>query len=142
MSVPAANGPTQLLAGARVVTPDGVREDAAVRVAGDVIAAVEGAPSAGRAGDTRVVDLAGAWLLPGYVDLHMHGGGGHSVAGSLHAMDTAVSFHRARGTTSTLVSLMTAPVDDLRAQLAWYWDPIWRARSCRRGAAAPRTRPT
>ena len=119
MSVPAADGPTQLLAGARVVTPDGVREDAAVRVTGDVIAAVEAAPSAGRAGDSRVVDLAGAWLLPGYVDLHMHGGGGHSVAGSLHAMDTAVSFHRARGTTSTLVSLMTAPVDDLRAQLAW-----------------------
>ena len=115
----AVDGSTQVLAGARVVTPDGVRDHASVRVAGEVIVAVHDGPPGRNAVDAPVVDLEGAWLLPGYVDLHMHGGGGYSVAASPEAMAAAVAFHRSRGTTSTLVSLMTAPVDDLCAQLAW-----------------------
>jgi N-acetylglucosamine-6-phosphate deacetylase len=113
------DSPSQVLAGARVVTPAGVRDDAWVHVARGAIAGVDTAPPARRAPDVPVVDLEGAWLLPGYVDLHMHGGGGYSVAGSLQAMDAAVAFHRARGTTATLVSLMTAPVGELSEQLAW-----------------------
>jgi N-acetylglucosamine-6-phosphate deacetylase len=108
--------PAQLLAGGRVVTPDGVLTDAWVHVAGDTIVSIgTGRPAI----DAPVVDLAGAWLLPGYVDLHMHGGGGYSVASSLAAMDEAVAFHRIRGTTSTLVSLMTASVAELTEQLGW-----------------------
>jgi N-acetylglucosamine-6-phosphate deacetylase len=49
----------------------------------------------------------------------MHGGGGHSVAHSPEAMEAAVAFHRGRGTTTTLVSLMTASVDAMCEQLRW-----------------------
>ena len=108
--------PAQLLAGGRVVTPDGVLADAWVHVAGDTIVSIG---TSRPAVDAPVVDLAGAWLLPGYIDLHMHGGGGHSVASSLEAMEAAVAFHRVRGTTSTLVSLMTASVAELTEQLGW-----------------------
>ncbi len=108
--------PVQLLAGGRVVTPGGVATDAWVHVADGRIASIgPRRPDV----DAPVVDLAGAWLLPGYVDLHMHGGGGHSVADSLEAMDDAVAFHHSHGTTSTLVSLMTAPEDALHVQLGW-----------------------
>jgi N-acetylglucosamine-6-phosphate deacetylase len=108
--------PARLLGGGRVVTPDGVLPDAWVHVDGEVIVSVgPGQPSV----DAPVVDLEGAWLLPGLIDLHMHGGGGHSVASSREAMEGAVAFHRRRGTTATLVSLMTAPVDDLAEQLTW-----------------------
>ena len=62
--------------------------------------------------DAPVVDLQGAWLLPGYIDLHVHGGGGHNVSDSLQEMEQAVAFHRGHGTTATLVSLMTAPEHD------------------------------
>jgi N-acetylglucosamine-6-phosphate deacetylase len=108
--------PARLLAGGRVVTPEGVLTDAWVHVDGDAIVSVD---SSQPAVDAPVVDLEGAWLLPGFVDLHMHGGGGHSVADSLEAMDGAVAFHRRHGTTATLVSLMTAPVNDLSEQLGW-----------------------
>ena len=92
MTAPAViDAPAQLLTGGRVVTPGGVLDDAWVRVAGDTIVSIETSPPPI---DAPVVDLAGAWLLPGYVDLHMHGGGGHSVASSLEAMDAAVAFHR------------------------------------------------
>ena len=105
-----------LLGGGRVVTPDGVRPDAWVHVADGAIAAVsDRRPDA----DAPVLDLAGAWLLPGYVDLHMHGGGGHNVADSPAEMQAAVAYHRRRGTTATLVSLVTAPLADLCEQAGW-----------------------
>ncbi|HEX3976634.1 MAG TPA: N-acetylglucosamine-6-phosphate deacetylase [Solirubrobacteraceae bacterium] len=115
--------PARLLAGGRVVTPEGVLTSAWVHVDGDAIASVD---SRQPAVDAPVVDLEGAWLLPGLVDLHMHGGGGHSVADSREAMEGAVAFHRRHGTTATLVSLMTAPVDDLCEQLTWAADLVQR----------------
>ncbi len=118
--------PAQLLAGGRVVTPDGVMADAWVHIAGDAIASIGARRPAV---DAPVVDLGGAWLLPGFVDLHMHGGGGHNVASSREAMAAAVAFHRAHGTTSTLVSLAAAPVAQLTEQLGW------AAELTRRGAS-------
>lgn len=110
------DAPTLLLAGGRVVTPDAVLSDAWVQIAGDTVVAVsERRPDA----EAPVLDLGGAWLVPGYIDLHMHGGGGHSVASSHEAMEAAVAYHRSRGTTSTLVSLVTAPVEELVAQAGW-----------------------
>lgn len=110
------DAPAQLLRGGRVVTPEGVLEDAWVQVSGGRIDRVAGTrPDV----EAPVIDLQGAWLLPGYIDLHVHGGGGHSVADSLQAMEQAVAFHRGHGTTSTLVSLVTAPEQALSEQLAW-----------------------
>jgi N-acetylglucosamine-6-phosphate deacetylase len=109
-------GDNVVLAGGRVVLPGGVRDGGWVHIAGGVIVAVgEGAPP----GDVVVHDLQGAWLLPGFIDIHMHGGGGHDVTSSIDAMRAAVEFHRRHGTTRTLVSLVTAPVDALTEQLTW-----------------------
>lgn len=105
-----------LLAGGRVVTPDEVLEGAWVQIVGERIVSVGlGRPAV----DAPVVDLAGAWLLPGYVDVHVHGGGGHSVSTSPADMAAAVAFHRRHGTTATLVSLVTAPLEELEQQLGW-----------------------
>jgi len=101
---------------ARVVTPTGVLERGAVEVVDGTITAVsQQAPEHG--GDT--VDLCGSWLLPGYIDLHVHGGGGHDFTKSKADMAAGVTYHRTRGTTSTLVSLMTAPIGRLVEQLSW-----------------------
>jgi N-acetylglucosamine-6-phosphate deacetylase len=120
--------PAQLLAGGRVVTPNGVQPDAWVHVDRHAIVSIG---SRRPTVDAPVFDLAGAWLLPGYVDLHMHGGGGHSVANSLEAMDAAVAFHRGHGTTSTLVSLMTASVAELSEQLSWAAELVRRGPTLR-----------
>lgn len=60
-------------------------------------------------------ELGAAVLVPGFVDLHVHGGGG----GAYTTRDPeearrAVDFHRAHGTTTTLASLVTATPADLR----------------------------
>jgi N-acetylglucosamine-6-phosphate deacetylase len=105
-----------VLAGASVVTPGGVLRDAWVELSGSVINAVgTGAPPQG----SNVVDLTGASLLPGYIDLHVHGGGGYDYASSPEDMAAGVRFHRSRGTTRTLVSLVTAPIEAMCEQVRW-----------------------
>ncbi len=114
--------PSLLLHGGRIVQPGGVIDDGWVRVEGRLIVDVgSGRPPAGLA-PAATFDLAGQWLLPGFVDLHMHGGGGHDVTTSPAAMAAAVAFHAAHGTTRTLVSLVTAPLAELERQLAWVAD--------------------
>lgn len=103
-----------VLASAGVVTPTGTLSPGWVQVADARIAAVgSGTPP------EPGVDVGGAWLVPGFIDIHVHGGGGHDFAASLSEMAAGVAFHRANGTTRTLVSLATAALDDLCEQLKW-----------------------
>jgi len=105
------------LLNARVVTQTGVLEDAVVEMADGRITSVSCETTGD--GSHDAIDLHGSWLLPGYIDLHVHGGGGHDFTKSKADMAAGVAYHRSRGTTSTLVSLMTAPVDRLVEQLGW-----------------------
>lgn len=101
--------PTQVLAGAQVVLPTGTVTDGRVIVEGTRIAgsAPEGAP---------VVDLSGHWLVPGFVDLHNHGGGGAAFSGGAEAALTAVAAHRAHGSTTVVASTVTDDIDVLVRQ--------------------------
>jgi N-acetylglucosamine-6-phosphate deacetylase len=69
-------------------------------------------------GDSEIVDAAGAWLTPGFIDLHGHGAGGFSFDDGADAIEHALSVHRAHGTTRSVVSLVTNPVDRLAAALS------------------------
>ena len=75
-----------------------------------------GAGGAGRVPDATV-DLAGARLTPGLVDLHVHGGGGASYDGDADEIARGLAVHRAHGTTRSLVSLVANPVARLRTSL-------------------------
>ncbi len=56
----------------------------------------------------------GAWIVPGFVDVHCHGGGGGSfLDGDLDSTRTAAHFHRRHGTTSMLASLISSPHEHL-----------------------------
>lgn len=102
------------LKGGRVVTPAGVLDDAWLEVEGGRIERIGRGPV-----PPETVDLGGDWLLPGFIDLHVHGGGGHDAAQSVADMAGAVAFHRRHGTTRTLVSLNAAPPEALARELSW-----------------------
>jgi N-acetylglucosamine-6-phosphate deacetylase len=104
-----------LLTGGRIVTPDGVLCPGWIRLAGGLIDAVGSGEAPGR----LAAELGGRWVLPGFVDLHVHGGGGASFTeGSSDQARQAVAFHRSHGTTTMLASLVTAPVTELEARAA------------------------
>ncbi|WP_300269154.1 N-acetylglucosamine-6-phosphate deacetylase [Microbacterium sp.] len=60
----------------------------------------------------------GAILTPGFIDIHGHGGGGASFDDGADSIRTARALHREHGTTRAVVSLVTAPVDDLARRVA------------------------
>ena len=102
-----------LLAGGRVVTPDGVLDPGWIRLAGAVIDAVGSGPAPGQ----PAVDLRGQWVLPGFIDIHVHGGGGASFTeGTDDQARQAAAFHRGQGSTTMLASLVTAPLAELEAR--------------------------
>jgi len=54
-------------------------------------------------------------VLPGFIDPHVHGGGGHDVMDGGDAARHVAALHARHGTTSLLATTMTAPVEDLVA---------------------------
>lgn len=67
-------------------------------------------------GELPVVDGEGGWLLPGFIDVHVHGGNGAEfMEASREAFDRITAFHAANGTTCMLATTVTAPHDETEA---------------------------
>ncbi|RKN38899.1 N-acetylglucosamine-6-phosphate deacetylase [Micromonospora endolithica] len=95
----------------KVVTPTGVIRQGCVEVDGDRISAVAEYPS--------VRD--GHWILPGFVDIHTHGGGGHTfTTGDADSARAAAAFHLRHGSTTLLASLVSSPFPLMRDATAAY----------------------
>ncbi|WP_035798800.1 N-acetylglucosamine-6-phosphate deacetylase [Kitasatospora mediocidica] len=101
------------LAGARLVLPTGVVENGRLTVAGSTIESVGGTA---RADD---LDLTGCTVVPGFVDLHVHGGGGAAFTEGIaeEALITARA-HLEHGTTTTMASTVTGEIDEICRQAA------------------------
>ncbi|MHA0285170.1 N-acetylglucosamine-6-phosphate deacetylase [Mycobacterium sp. C3-094] len=64
-------------------------------------------------------DLGPVTVVPGFVDTHLHGGGGANFsAADPEQTATAVAVHRSRGSTRLVASLVTADREDLLRQVA------------------------
>jgi N-acetylglucosamine-6-phosphate deacetylase len=110
-----------LLTGGRPLDAGGPVDGGWVLLDGDIIAATgTGTPPPA----TETVDLHGAHLHPGFVDLHAHGGGGWSFDDGPDAVRAALAVHRAAGTTRSMVSLVAAPLEQLEASLAGIADLV------------------
>ncbi|MGW0084229.1 N-acetylglucosamine-6-phosphate deacetylase [Streptomyces sp. NPDC003393] len=101
--------PSKVLTGARVVLPIGTADGGRVIVDGTRIA--DRAPA-----DAETLDVSGHWLVPGFVDIHNHGGGGASFSGSAEDALTAVHAHRRHGTTTVVASTVTDDMGVLAKQ--------------------------
>ncbi|GAA4594047.1 N-acetylglucosamine-6-phosphate deacetylase [Actinoplanes octamycinicus] len=60
-------------------------------------------------------------IVPGFVDLHCHGGGGHTfTTGDPAAARSAAAFHLSHGTTTMLASLVSSPFELMRSATLAY----------------------
>ncbi|MEC0237715.1 N-acetylglucosamine-6-phosphate deacetylase [Paenibacillus kribbensis] len=68
----------------------------------------------GTAEAASMVRLEGGYLLPGFIDIHVHGGNGEDfMDSSPRVLDTITSFHGSQGTTAMLATTMTAPKEQI-----------------------------
>ena len=95
----------------RLIFPDRIEEGFSLRVAKGKIAEIAGkicAPG------EEVVDLGGNYLAPGFIDLHVHGAMGHdTMEATEEAFRTIIDYHLGGGTTSLLLTTVTAPIGQI-----------------------------
>jgi N-acetylglucosamine-6-phosphate deacetylase len=104
-----------VLGGGRVVLAERVLEQGWVVVEGGRIREL----GDGTAPYATDVDCTGLWLAPGFVDTHVHGGGGASFATtSVEEVARAAEFHRRQGSTTIVASLVSTSIEVLEQQIA------------------------
>ncbi|QJD86897.1 N-acetylglucosamine-6-phosphate deacetylase [Cohnella herbarum] len=107
---------------ARIAAPRGILADGYLLVDGtgvirEIGQSANGKVASSEATETR--DLNGKLVLPGLIDVHVHGGGGFdTMRGAYDDLDGMSRFHAENGTTSFLATLTTADPDVLESVLA------------------------
>jgi N-acetylglucosamine-6-phosphate deacetylase len=103
---------------ARIVIPSGVIENGLLTVKEGIITQIREASPDGQGLDPELhrIDAQGNWIIPGFIDVHVHGGGGHDfMDADADGISAITKFHAANGTTSLLATTLTASRDDLTA---------------------------
>jgi N-acetylglucosamine-6-phosphate deacetylase len=98
---------------AHILTPTGFVRGHLQVEAGRVLAVVGSSVSEERARADPTLPL----LLPGFIDLHLHGGGGADTMDAGDAITCIAQSHARHGTTSLLATTMTAPLAEIEAAL-------------------------
>ena len=136
-----------LIVNARIVTEEGIIEQGALRIAKGTIqwfgsleefaalTAKSAPPQSGSPGGAsgteaaasgsrpelpeQIIDARGGWLLPGFIDMHVHGGYGFDFMDATErAYDEITTFHGRHGTTAMLATTVTAPKNAIDKVLA------------------------
>ncbi|HKE42955.1 MAG TPA: N-acetylglucosamine-6-phosphate deacetylase [Steroidobacteraceae bacterium] len=107
------------LLNARILLSDGFRADRAVLIDGERITALVDRSDA-RVANAQVHDLGGRFLVPGFIDCQVNGGGGVLLNDdpSVAALERMVAAHRGFGTTGLLPTLITTDLEVMRAAIA------------------------
>jgi N-acetylglucosamine-6-phosphate deacetylase len=110
-----------LITGARIAAASGpIEEGWLLTDRGSIAAFGPGDPDSatiadalGPQGDPTVITADGRWLLPGFVDVHVHGALGHeAMDGDVHGLARMAGFYARHGVTAFLATTWTATTDD------------------------------
>lgn len=103
----------------KLITPGGVRDHATVLVEGGVIRSVTFGDDKTKA--DKEIDAKGNYISPGFIDIHVHGGGGHDFMDNTpEAFFGIAELHAQHGTTSMCPTTLTSEVADLYETLDVY----------------------
>lgn len=116
----------QVLRNARMLVGEEFRDDLALVIEEGRISAVlpDAAPQLGPADEQ--VDLGGGWLLPGFIDVQVNGGGGalFNNTPDVPTLRAIAAAHRRFGTTALLPTLISDDLQVMRAAITATHDAI------------------
>lgn len=96
----------------KIITPYRVIDDGCILIEGKKI--IEVSDKNIKTEDYRLIDARGRYISPGFVDIHVHGGGGHDfMDGTLEAYLGAAQKHAEHGTTSMVPTTLTSTFEEL-----------------------------
>jgi len=97
-----------------VLTPRGFVAGSVEFGADGRVARIDGSPIDAQ----KVRESTQPKILPGFIDLHVHGGGGHDIMEGGDSAARVAELHAMHGTTALLATTMTAPTSDLEIAFA------------------------
>lgn len=107
--------PSQIIQAGRVLTPHEEIPDAAIVVENGKIVAVGHRDVISPPSGAKEILARDMTVVPGFVDIHIHGAGGHDVMSSTEeALGTVARTVARHGTTSIVATTVTAPPDETR----------------------------
>jgi len=113
-----------LITGARIVTEEEILFPGALYVKDGKIALaghqeeIEQKLKVWQTSPEQILDAKGGWLLPGFIDVHVHGGSGSDfMQANVQAFDEITVFHARHGTTAMLATTVTASKDEISGVL-------------------------
>ncbi|MBE1446299.1 N-acetylglucosamine-6-phosphate deacetylase [Paenibacillus sp. OAS669] len=114
-----SQGKSTYLYNVRIVTPDTtvkngwiLLSDGRIAAIGKETGSVEHARTLAR--DCEVIDGQGGYILPGFIDVHVHGGYGHDfMDADAEGLDAITRFHAQNGTSIMLATTVTASKEDI-----------------------------
>jgi len=103
----------------KLITPHGIIPDGTVLITGDAITAISEKNI--ESNDAVEINAQGKYISPGFIDIHIHGGGGHDF---MDANETAflkiAETHARYGTTAMLPTTLTSTKEEMLQTLAVY----------------------
>lgn len=103
---------------ADIVTKDRVLAAGWCLIEGGTILQVGQAETAAPSGVDQVLDARGQYLVPGFIDLHCHGGGGYDfMDADEEEIGKIADYHLQHGTTSMLATTVAAGPEEIRAAM-------------------------
>lgn len=95
-----------------ILTPEGPIEGCLIWEACHIKAVLAEAPTADQH------ERQGALIVPGFIDLHVHGAAGRDFMDAADSASTIAALHARHGTCAMLATTMTAPIEAIRCALA------------------------
>ncbi len=111
--------PSIKISNGRIITPAGIVQNGSLLISGGIITEI-GATRIDKPADLTI-DAGGNFISPGFIDIHIHGGGGFDfMDGTIEAFLKIAQIHSCYGTTALFPTTLTAEKEDLLHTLDVY----------------------